>query len=121
MRYAIVSKPHQFSKPDDARRCHESKTALEVVPQEVIRNVPVPQVQTVEKLVEVPQLQIFERVMEVPQVQIQEVVRNVPRVVQQEVIVEQVVPSVQTVQKMVEVIPQIQIMRLGVFRDRLTW
>ncbi len=45
--------------------------------QEVIRQVPVIQRQTQERVVEVPQVQTVERVVQVPQVQIEEVVQQV--------------------------------------------
>merc|ERR1712228_398439 len=78
-----------------------------VIQQEVVKQVPVPQVQTHEKIVEVPQVQVIERIVEVPQIQYQEVVRQVPKVMLQEVLTELPVRQVQTCERIVEV-PQVQ-------------
>merc|ERR1711957_126076 len=74
--------------------------------QEVIRNVPVPQVHTVEKIVEVPQVQTIEKVIEVPQVQVVEKVMPVPQVVTQEVVRQ--IPRVMT-QEVVRQVPKIMV------------
>merc|ERR1712087_1081024 len=67
-----------------------------VIQEAVLREIPVSQVQTHERIVEVPQVQMIERTVEVPQIQYQEVVRQVPRVMQQAVLNEVPVLQVQT-------------------------
>ena len=63
--------------------------------REVVREVVVPQIQTIEKIVQTPQVMVQEQVREVFVTVAQEVVRQVP------------VPQIQTVEKIIEV-PQIQ-------------
>merc|ERR1712203_1332307 len=50
--------------------------------QEVVKQVPVPQVQVVEVVVEVPQVQIAEKIVEVSQVQTVEKIVQAPQIVE---------------------------------------
>merc|ERR1740117_458103 len=59
--------------------------------REVVREMVVPQIQTIEKIVEIPQVMVQEQVREVYVTVAQEVVRQVP------------VPQIQTVEKIIEV------------------
>ncbi|CAK0872526.1 unnamed protein product [Prorocentrum cordatum] len=76
--------------------------------REVIKEVPVVQVQTVERIQEVPQVQIQEVIREVPTVQVEEVIKQVIVPQYQEVIKHVPVPQIQTVEKIVE-IPQMRV------------
>merc|ERR1740133_905792 len=69
--------------------------APQVEVREVVREMVVPQIQTIEKIVEIPQVMVQEQIREVYVTVCQEVVRQVP------------VPQIQTVEKIIEV-PQIQ-------------
>merc|ERR1712100_545550 len=80
------------------------------ITQEVVRQVPVPQIQTQERVVEVPQVQTVERVVEVPQVQTQVVDRQVPKIITQEVVRHQPVVQTQIQERIVEV-PQVQVVQ----------
>jgi hypothetical protein len=81
--------------------------------REVIKEVPVVHVQTVERIQEVPQIEVREVIREVPTVQVEEVIKQVIVPQYQEVIKHVPVPQVQTVEKIVEV-PQVRVTRRDV-------
>ncbi len=71
--------------------------------QDVVRQMPMPQLRTVKELVEGPQVQPYETIAPVLRLQVQEDIVPVPRVILQEIVCDVPGPQFRTVEKVMEV------------------